>query len=183
MNKQRIVLVIFVTLLQSKVLACFNDICYEAETPIHILYTSNSFPIDSLTKIDSLFYPIFLEISKLPTRGWEDVYTAKWINTVLSDCRQIAISKSLFSLLNETERLTINLIAKNIVKYGKISITDTISTNINYFSGKDEYSACSITTNIEKELNNEYIISLNSTHYKMVKLSDNHYVLRAVKEK
>ncbi|MDR3001867.1 MAG: hypothetical protein LBU89_11455, partial [Fibromonadaceae bacterium] len=40
--------------------------------------------------------------------------------------------------------------------------------------------ACSIRASIEQEPNGEYALSLNSTRYRLVKLSDNHYVLRKV---
>jgi hypothetical protein len=43
--------------------------------------------------------------------------------------------------------------------------------------------ACSIHASIEQEPDGEYTLLLNDTPYKMAKISNNHYVVRIVKEK
>jgi len=141
-----------------------------------ILFVPNSFIFNSFIKIDSLFYTVAIEITKLPTY-------IEWVEK--SSCRTITIPKSLFSLLNEAEQDSLYSIVK---KDRLLSITDSL---FEIYEGTYRYNefppvdiiACSIRANIEQEPNGKYTLTLNNTRYKMVELSNNHYVLRKEKEK
>jgi len=145
-----------------------------------ILFTSNTFTLNSSAKIDSLFYAMITEIKNLPAHGWIDYRTYEWLEADIKNCKQITIPKSLFSLLNKIEQDSLYSIVKKTIPI--LSITDTLFNTVN-FHPSVAIIACSIRTNIEQESNGKYILTLNNTRYKMVELSNNHYVLRRGKEK
>jgi len=209
--------IIFAVLFEPKTaLACFDGPC---ETYYEMLFTPNSFAIDSLTRIDSLLDPILLEIKKLPVSGWRDFDTGKWVEAKLRDCRSITIPSTLYMFLLEEYRNELDSLEafKKYKESGKtgVSPADYIlligqtSSKLNFmhsfvkenvinknkpldiadrFSASYDYRfieelACSVRTSIEQEPNDEYTLLLNGTPYKMLKLSDNHYVVRLEKKK
>jgi hypothetical protein len=140
------------------------------------LFSSNSFVFNSSTKIDSLFSAIVIEIGKLPTHHW--------LNDNLENCKTITIPKSLFVLLNKTEQDSLHsMVTRNII----LNVTDSL---FEVYEGNSRYEnfppvdiiACLIRASIEQEPDGEYTLLLNNTPYKMAKISDNHYVVRIVKE-
>ncbi len=210
--------IIFAVLFEPKTaLACFGG--PPCETYYEMLFTPNSFAIDSLTRIDSLFDPILLEIKKLPVFGWRDFDTGKWVDAKLRDCRAITIPETLYMFLLKEYRNELDSLEafKKYKEYGKNGVFPTnyvlligeTSSKLNSmlffvkknvinknkplditdrFSDSDGYRfveelACSIRASIEQEPNDEYTLVLNNTPYKMVKLSDSHYVVRLEKEK
>jgi len=145
-----------------------------------ILFTPNTFIFNSSAKIDSLFYAMIMEIRNLPAFGWIDYRTYEWLEADIKNCKQITIPKSLFSLLNKIEQDSLYSIVKKAVPV--LSVADTLFNTVNFHPSVD-IIACSIRTNIEQGSNEKYTLTLNNTRYKMVELSNNHYMLRKEKEK
>jgi hypothetical protein len=208
-----IFIAILVILLMPTAALAWGEICEECDDRYYeIIFVPNSFVIDSLTRIDSLFYPLLMEIKKLPVHGWEELsikkapmreweklpdldmefmndtnklyddsafaYKKKWIDAKLKDCPNIIIPMSLFSLLKKAEWDSIHSFAeKNVkMKYRSVVFMNALPAHPDIYVPSS--SACSIRVNIEPEPSGEHALLLNSTRYRMVKLSNNHYVLR-----
>jgi hypothetical protein len=144
------------------------------------LFIANSFVFDPATKIDSLFYATVMEIKKLPTHGWIDYATHEWLEPDLENCKTITVPQSLFALFNKKERDSLHsMFAKNRA----LSVTDSLLALYTGITREHDFPpidviACSIRASIEPEPSGEHALLLNSTRYRMVKLSNNHYVLR-----
>jgi hypothetical protein len=162
-----------------------------------------SLSFDSTAKIHSLFFATIMEIVKLPMYGRADPRH--------KNCKYITISESLFSLLNKKEQNTIKSIVGEItssfssssliisdiiftpvkkvtngISFDNLIVLDTLDFDamlIRHKVFQKSTIACSIRTRIELDPYGEYILSLNGTSYRMVKLSDSHYALRAEKNK
>jgi len=206
------IILFFVILFQSKNVLAWGPECKECEFPPEVLFTQNHSVIDFSTKIDSLFYYILLEIGKLPIHGWFDYEIhkkqldtnlvlqdlddmnmdsniqmweyethQKWLEPAIKNCYQVTMPATLFSLLNKTEQDSIfHFVKKNVIeKRFPIQTKDILKTHPEI--SNISTTACSIYASIES--NGDYILSLNNTRYKMVELSNNHYVLRKEKEK
>jgi hypothetical protein len=148
-----------------------EDCCKPLTTALYeALFASSSFVFNSSIKIDSLFNATAIEIAKLPTIKL----------TEENACRTITIPNSLFSLFNKIEQDSLRSI---IAKDKFLSVTDSL---LEVYEGGYRYDifppidviACSIRASIEPEPSGEHALLLNSTRYRMVKLSNNHYVLR-----
>ncbi len=133
----------------------------------------------SYKKIDSLFYAAIMEINNIPPHGWVNPSTRKWLDAKLKDCKQITIPQSLFSLFSTTEQDSLYSIVSKIPS--ALHIADTLFKTENGYQSIS-FLICSINASINSTPTGEYILSLNGTPYKMVKLSENHYVLRKEEE-
>jgi hypothetical protein len=161
--------------------------CSSIKTTLYdTVFFSNSFILNSSTVIDSLFYVMVMEIGKLPAHGWMGYEIYELLKSNIKNCRQVTVPKSLFSLFNKTEQDSLySMIVRNEI-LNILNIADLlVYDSYNVWSPTIPISilACSIRTSIEQEPNGEYTLLLNNTPYKMIKISDNHYVVRAIKEK